>query len=285
MGYKKILIAINIYEDYEHIVRSAEILAGKYAAEVDIVTVIDNAAEFVPAAMDFQKALLENAKEKLDEIKAHFTTLKANYHILEGAPAGEIIRFSRENHNDLIMIGSHARHGLNLLLGSTANSVLHKSACDVLTVRVHERGAAKVASYEHILVATDLEDDSVEVAELAKEVAVKFNSEVSTITVIGDPTIVTGIYGIVPEVQTKLDEASKEKLSQWAKKYQFTGNQYNLSGAAADEITSAANEFDYGLIIIGSHQRGAIGRFFLGSTANAVLHHAKQDVLVKKLKG
>jgi universal stress protein A len=37
---------------------------------------------------------------------------------------------------DLIVIGSHGRHGLQLLLGSTANGVLHLSECDVLAVRV-----------------------------------------------------------------------------------------------------------------------------------------------------
>jgi universal stress protein A len=35
-------------------------------------------------------------------------------------------------------VGSHGRHGLALLLGSTANSVLHGSPCDVLAVRVRE---------------------------------------------------------------------------------------------------------------------------------------------------
>ena len=37
---------------------------------------------------------------------------------------------------DLIVVGSHGRHGLALLLGSTANGVLHGAMCDVLAVRV-----------------------------------------------------------------------------------------------------------------------------------------------------
>ena len=35
-----------------------------------------------------------------------------------------------------IVIGSHGRHGLALLLGSTANSVLHGASCNVYVVRV-----------------------------------------------------------------------------------------------------------------------------------------------------
>ena len=39
---------------------------------------------------------------------------------------------------DLIVLGTHGQRGVQLLLGATANSVLHGSACDVLAVRVQE---------------------------------------------------------------------------------------------------------------------------------------------------
>ena len=39
-------------------------------------------------------------------------------------------------HADLIVLGTHGRHGLGLLLGSTASGVLHGCPCDVLTVRI-----------------------------------------------------------------------------------------------------------------------------------------------------
>ena len=35
-----------------------------------------------------------------------------------------------------IVVGSHGRHGLALLLGSTASGVLHGAKCDVLAVRI-----------------------------------------------------------------------------------------------------------------------------------------------------
>ncbi len=53
-----------------------------------------------------------------------------------GRPGSEIRRQAEENDADLIVIGSHGRHGIQLLLGSTANSVLHGAACDVLAVRI-----------------------------------------------------------------------------------------------------------------------------------------------------
>ena len=38
----------------------------------------------------------------------------------------------------LIVVGSRGRHGIDVLLGSTANAVLHGAKCDVLAVRLKE---------------------------------------------------------------------------------------------------------------------------------------------------
>ena len=55
-----------------------------------------------------------------------------------GVPGQEIVRIAEQEHIDLIVVGSHGRHGLALLLGSTANSVLHHAGCDVMAVRLHD---------------------------------------------------------------------------------------------------------------------------------------------------
>ncbi|MEW8014407.1 MAG: universal stress protein, partial [Candidatus Sedimenticola endophacoides] len=53
-----------------------------------------------------------------------------------GVPKREIVRVAQEHGADLIVLGSHGRHGLQLLLGSTASGVLHLAGCDVLAVRI-----------------------------------------------------------------------------------------------------------------------------------------------------
>jgi len=55
-----------------------------------------------------------------------------------GNAANEIVQYAKDNHVDLIVLGSHGRHGAKLLLGSTANAVLHHAKCDVLAVRIAE---------------------------------------------------------------------------------------------------------------------------------------------------
>ena len=53
-----------------------------------------------------------------------------------GRPEVEIHAKGEELGADLIVVGSHGRYGLALLMGSTANGVLHGATCDVLAVRV-----------------------------------------------------------------------------------------------------------------------------------------------------
>jgi len=53
-----------------------------------------------------------------------------------GDPSDEIQNFANEIHADLIVIVTHGRSGIKLLLGSTANAVLHGVKQDVLAVHM-----------------------------------------------------------------------------------------------------------------------------------------------------
>ncbi len=57
--------------------------------------------------------------------------------IARGVPFVEIIKTAREKKADLIVIGTHGRTGIDhMLFGSTAEKVVRKSPCPVLTVRI-----------------------------------------------------------------------------------------------------------------------------------------------------
>ena len=54
-----------------------------------------------------------------------------------GVPFVEIIRTAKEKNADLIVIGTHGRTGIDhMLFGSTAEKVVRKAHCPVLTVRI-----------------------------------------------------------------------------------------------------------------------------------------------------
>jgi universal stress protein A len=84
---------------------------------------------------DKLKNELESRMRKLGE---EFNVPESRQHMLGGNPASEIRRFAKENDVDLVVLGTHGQKGVQLLLGSTANSVLHGVRCDVLAVRIFE---------------------------------------------------------------------------------------------------------------------------------------------------
>jgi universal stress protein A len=92
---------------------------------------------------DLQGQLEAQAKAKLKEYQGQLEGFTVNGHVIIGQPAHEMHRFARENAIDLIVVGSHGRHGLALVFGSTANGVLHGACCDVLAVRIKEEEVAE----------------------------------------------------------------------------------------------------------------------------------------------
>ena len=58
-----------------------------------------------------------------------------------------------------------------------------------------------------------------------------------------------------------------------------------IEGVTADKILAEATRLDAGLIIVGSHQRGTLGRWLHGSTSREVLHTTPCPVLVVPVSG
>ncbi len=94
-------------------------------------------------------ALDDVARKTADlEIKALVEELKrAGLKDVHGAvgignPAYEIVELAAREHYDLIVMGTHGRTGIaHALVGSTAEKVVRRAACPVLTVRA--KGEAK----------------------------------------------------------------------------------------------------------------------------------------------
>jgi universal stress protein A len=83
--------------------------------------------------------LLEAEKIKFMELGDQLAIDVVNRWMVWGIPTQEIINIADQEQVDLIIVGSHGRHGLALFLGSTANSVLHHAKCDVMAVRLVEK--------------------------------------------------------------------------------------------------------------------------------------------------
>jgi universal stress protein A len=144
-NYQKVLVAVDLSNESEMVLEKAQLIAGS-SAEIHLVYVqepMDNVyVGIVPQSAafsglgDLEAQLGEELREKLDKLGEKFSISSDHLYILNGSPAHEIHRYSKNNGIQLIVIGTHGQKGLQLLLGSTANAVLHGASCDVLSVRV-----------------------------------------------------------------------------------------------------------------------------------------------------
>jgi universal stress protein A len=144
-NYKHILLAVDFYEHSEAVANRAKDLAIKYQAKLSIIHVVDSLpitdagyGADIPFNMDLTTELMAGAKKRLAKLAEKLDVTEDRLWLEMGSPKTEIIRIAEENNIDLIVIGSHGRHGLALLLGSTANGVLHHATCDVLAVRLQD---------------------------------------------------------------------------------------------------------------------------------------------------
>ena len=140
-AYEKMLLAVDLTEESKPVADQATALCQAFDAELHLVHVIEplSLAYGGDVPMDLssvQEQIQDQARSHLAEFANQLGIPAQQQHLIFGRPESEIQRVADEEGIGLIVVGSHGRHGLALLLGSTANGVLHGATCDVLAVRV-----------------------------------------------------------------------------------------------------------------------------------------------------
>ena len=141
--YRRIMLAVDLTEESNAVADRAMALAKAFQAELHVVHVIEplSLAYGGDIPMDLstvQEQIHEQATSHLAEFASALGVPAERQYLIFGRPESEIQRIAEAKGADVIVVGSHGRHGLALLLGSTANGVLHGANCDVVAVRVGE---------------------------------------------------------------------------------------------------------------------------------------------------
>ncbi|HET8710748.1 MAG TPA: universal stress protein [Spongiibacteraceae bacterium] len=139
--YNTILAAVDLSEEANEVATKAARFAAANQAKLHLIHVIEplSFAYGGDIPIDFstiQEEIQRQAETQLRELCSKLNVPVERLHILLGRPENEIHALAEKLSADLIIVGSHGRHGLALLLGSTANGVLHGAKCDVLAMRV-----------------------------------------------------------------------------------------------------------------------------------------------------
>jgi universal stress protein A len=151
LKWQKIVCPVDLSEVSLGALRLAESVAEQCGASLVVVNVV----EPIVAPSDFtfgplttgevEDRLIERSQQALKELAetVHLGEGKTTIRVERGRASTEIVRVAQEEKASLIVIGTHGYTGVaHVLLGSTAERVIRKAPCPVLTLRTPDPGPA-----------------------------------------------------------------------------------------------------------------------------------------------
>ena len=142
---EKILVPTDMSEFSEHALRYGCEFARRFDAELHLLNVVQDVVAMVPepgmafpAPGEYMQELQQASREAVDKLPdpQWVEGVSVVRDVRVGTPFVEVVRYAKAENIDLIVIGTHGRGGLaHVLLGSTAERVVRKAPCPVLSVR------------------------------------------------------------------------------------------------------------------------------------------------------
>ncbi len=126
-AYNKVLAAVDLSDESFQVMEEANRVALHCGADLAVCNVSNSSYD----------PLLNEAAERLGRLADSYGIDDDDVFELAGHVGTRVHDLANDIGADLIVVGTHGKHGLQLLTGSTANAVLHGSRCDVLAARVH----------------------------------------------------------------------------------------------------------------------------------------------------
>jgi len=140
--YTNLLVAIDLSNESDKVIERAIQIASGDISKLSIIYVVEPVTAAYPIdayainMSELQEESMRLSAQRLAEIAGKYQISEQRRYTAVGSAASEVRSKANEIGADLIVIGSHGTSGWKLLLGSTANKVLHGAKCDILTVRV-----------------------------------------------------------------------------------------------------------------------------------------------------
>lgn len=125
--YEKILVAVDLGDESFQVMEEANRVALHCCAELAVCNVTHTPHDVV----------MQEAADRLGHFADSYGIDDENVFEVAGNVAHRVRNLAAKIGADLVVVGTHGKHGLQLLTGSTANAMLHGARCDVLAVRVH----------------------------------------------------------------------------------------------------------------------------------------------------
>lgn len=140
---QKILCAVDLSEVSGQVAEYAAMQARMAQAQVTVLYVAPAMNQYSDAEMplaivkNFIAERMDNAEKVMPEfLKTNFAGVDVVSRIISGYPPNAILDTARDEHFDLIVMGTHGRRGVSaVVFGSVAEKVVKQSRIPVLVIR------------------------------------------------------------------------------------------------------------------------------------------------------
>jgi hypothetical protein len=273
---KKILIPTDFSLNAEHALKVAAQIARKNDGEVVLLHMLElpnQGSDAVESGVDIPELMFfKNAAiKKLDDL------MDADY--LDGLNVSKIIQFemafdgilkiSRQNNIDLIVMGSHGASGYKeMFVGSNAEKVVRNSEVPVLVIKKDE-GEFVVNNF---VFASDFNEEAKIPFEKAVEFANKFDATLHLVMV-NTPN------------NFKSTDDIEEIMKNFLYNFKFNKLETHIYNETNVEkgILNFADKIGADLIGMSTHGRKGLSHFFNGSISEDLVNHAKRPVVTFKI--
>jgi nucleotide-binding universal stress UspA family protein len=234
------------------------------------------------------ESTVAEVERRLEELRASepaFAGLKTATRVVRGEAIEALREHLASAGADLVVVASHGHSGLKkLLLGSFAERLLRVSPAPVLVSRTTEPASGDF-SPRRILVPYDFSPCSRAALSLARDWARAFGAR-ARLVFVAEAT--ASLYDYASNMQGSfaeyLGKVRTEALSRLGRliREEWSGIEAEgvaLSGDPVAEILREAQEGAADLIVLGTHSRSGLERFFLGSVTQKLAQRSPVSVL------
>lgn len=273
---KRILVPTDFSQHAEHALRVAAQIARKNDGEIYLLHMLElphqgsdalTTGHDIPEIMFFKNAAIRRLEDLMD---ADFLEGLKVFEVIQFEMAFDgILKLSKKNDIDLIVMGSHGASGYKeMFIGSNAEKVVRNSEVPVLVIKE----ANENFEVKNFVFASDFNDEAKKTFKKALEVAKTFGATMHLLT-INTPTHF---------VTTSTAEA---KMKDFANDYDYSKMEIHIYNEKNVEkgILKFAKKIDADLIGMSTHGRKGLAHFLNGSISEDLVNHSYRPVITFKI--
>jgi nucleotide-binding universal stress UspA family protein len=281
----KIFCPVDFFPASDAALNYATGLALNYGAKLHLLHVVApmlrGAYEFEMGAVDVVKAAEENAvlEMKKREMTIYNAGVSVDMEIRLGDVYGEIERAIKIVRPELIVMGTHGRHGVERwFMGSTTEKLLRHTPVPLVAISDVAEKPISSAQFRRILVATDFSAGSADALAYAFSVAEENESRITLLHVL--PHFAEDLNGryredVVHGVQNKLNDFVPAEARTWCDVITRVE-----AGVPYQIILDMIRDEQIDLLVMNIHGKGMIDRVLIGSNAEPVVRAAACPVML-----